>query len=640
MEVFKFSLPHFSTSKWLFLVQGHILKSTRRLAKALTLAIVFLQCSNALAQSSEMKAYESARNEAMDCLELGSQDCTDLFEKCIAELDRLKNDSLKAAECLDLGTQRMRRGRLDELSKHFFDLSLNYSKRADNPCMLMESQFALAKHARFLNLTDSTLIQAERALHATMVCGDSTKQARAEVFVGSAYLNQSNYAEALKHFQIAEVLYEALDDQSGLGGLYLDLSLLYSEMHQKPKSMNYTLKAARIFEETGEEMKYGVALTDLASTYLDVKNPDSALYYLELAEPIVRETNLRAAGYIEQNFGSAYYLKGEYQESIDHYRKGIAIAEKTGNMHLYTLLHVWISESYLAMERFDDSFRYGLIADSLSSSLPKGFLKTKALYALAKAAHKAGYHANSYYAFLDYIALTDSLFGEEKQREIAALEQKYEADKNRRTIAFQKQENELLAAANTASTNRNYALLGCLVLTLVLAYAFFNKQRYKLRGQRAAVKIKELENEKLNQEVEFKSRELTSQALNLARKNELIQSLHDKLKSISENQGGQELDTVLNQLRFTQKQEGNWEAFIEQFTALNPEFYKQFQSAHPDLSKGDLRLAALLRMGLTSKDIASMLNISEPGMKKARYRLRKKMKLGSADSLETEILNY
>lgn len=615
--------------------------SRRIFTNSIFLLLIFLiQAALLMGQSSEVEAYDESKQVALECLETSSGECQELFNRCISELDKIENDSLKAAESLYLGTQRMRQGRLDELAKHLFDLSLNYSKRSENSCLLMESQFALAKHARFLNLSDSTLIHAERALAATLACGDSTRQARAEVYIGSAYLNQSNYAEALKHFQIAELLYLDLGDQSGLGGLYLDLSLLYSEMHQKPIAKDYTLKAAKIFKETGERMKYGVALTDLASTYLDVKNADSALYYLKLAEPIVKETNMRAAAYVEQNFGSVYYLKGEYQKSIDHYREGISIAEQTGNMHLYTLLHVWISESYLAMDRFDDSFRYGQIADSLTSTLPKGFLRTKALYAVAKAAHEAGHHANSYYAFLEYISLTDSLFGDEKQKEIAALEQEYEADKNRRTIAFQKQENELLAAANAASANRNYALLGCLVLTLILAYAFINKQRYKIRGQRAAVKIKELENEKLNREVEFKSRELTGQALNLARKNEMIQSLHDRLKSINLSQGSKELNGVVNQLKFSQKQEENWEAFLEQFTELNPEFYRQFNAAHPDLSKGDLRLAALLRMGLTSKDIASMLNISEPGMKKARYRLRKKMKLKPTESLETEIMSY
>lgn len=603
-------------------------------------AMLSFSASMVSAQRGPSQDYEILYAELSACLDSSNAACIAAFENAIVYVENLTDDSLAAEHFLELGTLRMKEGRWDEQSKHLFDLALRYSKRSGDACVYMKSQFALSQHARFLNVTDSLLMHAERSLEAALHCGDSSRQARAEVYIGSAYLNQSNYPEALAHFQLAEVLYETLNDQSGLGGLYLDMALLYSEMHQKSVARNYTFRAAEIFKATGEEMKYGVALVDLSSDLLDVKMADSALHCLRLAEPIVTATNLRAAGYLEQNFGAAFYIKGQYQEAIEHYRKGLALSEKIGNTNLSTLLHIWISESYLAMRRYADAYHYALLADSLAARTAKGFLRTKAMHALAKAAHKYEKYDRSYTAFEAYILLTDSLFGDEKQREIAALEQVYEADKNRKAIAFQKQENALLAEAHAASTNRNYALLACLMLTIVLAYAFISKQRHKLRAQLASMKIKALENENLNQEVDFKSRELTSQALHLARKNEMIQSLHDQLKAISNEHNNKALNAVVSQLKFTQHQEDHWDKFTEQFKALNPEFQKKFNQAHPQLTKGDLRLAALLRMGLGTKDIASMLNISEPGMKKARYRLRKKMNLDATDSLEAEVLKY
>lgn len=592
------------------------------------------------AQSGGAEGYAPLEEAAFACLENEDGPCTEAFEACTAYLLALTDDSLVAAALLELGTRRMRSGRWDVLSKELFDRSLLYSKRSGLPCVQMNSQFALARRARFLNESDSLLMHAERALSAAVTCGDSTKQARAEVYVGSACLNRSNYPEALKHFGAAETLYEQLGDRSGLGGLYLDMSLLYSEMHQKSLARSYTYRAAEIFKETGEDMKYGVALTDLSSSLLDVKMADSALYFLRIAEPIVTATNLRAAGYLEQNFGTAYYLKGRYAEAVEHYRKGLVLSEKIGNANLTALLHIWISESYLAMERYADAYRYAVIADSLTADTPKRFLRTKALYALAKAGHRHRDYPRSYSAFMDYINLTDSLFGEEKQREIAALEQTYEAEKSRKAIAFQKQENALLAAANAASTNRNYALLACLVLGLAMGYAFIRKQRYKLREQRAVLKIKQIENDQLNRDIDYKARTLTTQALHLARKNELIRSLYDQLKVIDSEKDRKALRTVVSRLKFSQKQEGHWDSFAEQFNSLNPDFRKNLREAFPDFTKSEMRLASLLRMGLDSKDIASMLNIGDAGMKKARYRLRKKMELDAGDSLETEIMKF
>lgn len=609
--------------------------------RCLWILILLVFNTNHLSARAEVDtAYVTLHTAAALCLDTGDTPCTEAFDPCITHLLKLADDSLIAEQLIELGTLRMRNNRWDAQTKHLFDLALVHAERSGSPCVEMRSRFALAGHARFLNVSDSLLRHAELSLNSALACGDSTRQARAEVYLGSGYLNQSDYPLALKHFQRAEELYEALEDQSGLGGLYLDMALLYSEMHQKEVARSYTYRASQIFKATGEEMKYGVALVDLSSDLLDVKLVDSALHYLQIAEPIVKRTNLRAAAYLEQNFGAAYYLKGLYREAINHYHEGLILTDKTGNRHLATLLHIWISESYLAVPDSAMAFRHALFADSLSALNPTSFLRAKAMHALAEAAHSCGQHDLSYRSFRRYIVLTDSLSGEEKQREIAALEQVYEAEKSRKAIEFQKQENALLAAAHEASRNRNMALAVCLLLTIGFAYAFISKQRHKIRGQKSSVRIKQLENEKLNREIEFKSRELTTKALYIARKNELIQSLHDRLKLISKDRDSKALNEVVSHLKFARQQEGHWEAFTKQFSSLNPGFYKSFNEKYSDLTKSEMRLAALLRMGLGSKDIAGMLNISEPGVKKSRYRLRQKMNLQSDENLESEIMKF
>lgn len=602
--------------------------------------LLAMTLANQLVQAAEADPYDALYQDARKCLLDTDGDCDSAFAKCTAYLDSLESDTLAASRFLELGTLRMQTNRWDDLAKHMFDKAHMLNKRSGIPCAIMESQFALAQYARFMNVVDSLQIQSERALQSAVACGDSTRQARAEVYVGSAFLYQSDYAQALEHFQQAEMLYMELNDISGLGGLYLDMALLYAEMHQKEKARRYNRKAAGIFQKTGEDMKYGVSMVDLGSSYLDVKMVDSALYCLSRAEPFVTGKNTRAQGYMEQNFGSAYFLLGRYEEAIEHYEKGIVLSARVGDNNLIVLLNNFISEAYLALGNYKEAHRHALISDTISQRFPRNFLRTRALMALAESAYKVEDYDMSYAAFKRYIVLTDSLFGDEKQKEIAALEQEYEAEKRRKEIEFRKQENELLAKEHAASTNRNYALAACLILLIMVGYALISKQRHKIRGQDAAMRIAQLENEKLNQEVAHKARELTSKALNIAQKNEMIQTLHEQLKSMSKEKGKVDLKGLINKLRVVEQQEGNWAAFTEQFSALNPNFHKRLTSTYPDLSKGELRLAALIRMGLSSKDIANILNISEPGMKKARYRLRKKMSLETEESLETKIMGY
>ncbi|MEZ4989852.1 MAG: helix-turn-helix transcriptional regulator [Saprospiraceae bacterium] len=72
---------------------------------------------------------------------------------------------------------------------------------------------------------------------------------------------------------------------------------------------------------------------------------------------------------------------------------------------------------------------------------------------------------------------------------------------------------------------------------------------------------------------------------------------------------------------------------------MHKDFNVRVAHLYPDITPNEYRLMAFIRMNLSSKEIASILNISIPGIKKARQRLRKKMGLATQDSLETAILN-
>ncbi|MCA1764502.1 MAG: tetratricopeptide repeat protein, partial [Flavobacteriales bacterium] len=364
-----------------------------------SLILWFSGASNVFAQEKESESYHTLYTDAQNCLETGEGDCADPFLDCISYLKALPSDTLAGSRFLELGAIRMRNGRWDDLAKELFDLAHWRNKRSEMPCAIMESQFALSKYARFMNVQDSLQVHAERALESAIACGNRSKQARAEVFVGSAFLNQSNYAEALRHFQEAESIYESLRDSSGLGGLYLDMALLYSEMHQKTKARSYTLRASEIFKSTGEEMKYGVSLVDLSGDLIDVHEADSALQFLEIAEPILSGKHPRAEGYMQQNFGSALFLLDRYSEAIEHYQKGLVLTEKVGDISLTILLHNFISECYLEMGMYPEAYREALISDSLSAEISKSFTRTKALLALAESAYKMNDPDKTYAAF-------------------------------------------------------------------------------------------------------------------------------------------------------------------------------------------------------------------------------------------------
>ncbi|WP_069659280.1 ligand-binding sensor domain-containing protein [Arcticibacter eurypsychrophilus] len=144
-------------------------------------------------------------------------------------------------------------------------------------------------------------------------------------------------------------------------------------------------------------------------------------------------------------------------------------------------------------------------------------------------------------------------------------------------------------------------------------------------------KIAKLKNEQLQVDLESKSRELANSAMNIVYKNELLQKISDELIHLKDSHG-----KVLkeDQLKRIQKvideginDERDWNVFEHSFNEAHENFFKKLKINSPDLVPNDLKLCAYLRMNMSSKEIASLLNISLRGVEIRRYRLRKKLNL-------------
>ncbi|HRV56339.1 MAG TPA: helix-turn-helix transcriptional regulator, partial [Mangrovimonas sp.] len=287
----------------------------------------------------------------------------------------------------------------------------------------------------------------------------------------------------------------------------------------------------------------------------------------------------------------------------------------------------------------DTAYEYALKADSIAQAMDNTSLKLANLPNLAEASYAKKLYTESHEALKTYIHLYDSIKGVERVKEISALEEAYEAEKRENVIQLQQQENALLQEKNRASNNRNWAFGILALLIALVAYLLIHRFRLKNQQQRIQMKIRELENANLNKEINYKNRELTSKVLQIAQKNELLEELKSNLDTLKRTTGhSREVNQLYNKLQIEKQIDENWDSFLKQFTEINPKFYEELDQRHEGLTKNDFRLAALVKMNVNSKDIASILNISPEGVKKARYRLRKKLHLNSDDNLEQYLM--
>lgn len=169
------------------------------------------------------------------------------------------------------------------------------------------------------------------------------------------------------------------------------------------------------------------------------------------------------------------------------------------------------------------------------------------------------------------------------------------------------------------------------------AYKFYYERILKhehIKSERAFIQIK---NEKLKQDIEGKNRELAISTMSIIKKNELLRKIKKELKSTKNKEDVTSairlIDTNLNNNK-------DWKFFKQAFNNADKDFMDKIKAPHPDLTPNDLRFCAYLRLNLSSKEMAPLLNISIKSVETKRYRLRKRLQLDHNESLVNYILKF
>lgn len=210
---------------------------------------------------------------------------------------------------------------------------------------------------------------------------------------------------------------------------------------------------------------------------------------------------------------------------------------------------------------------------------------------------------------------------------------------------------------------RWYAMLFYALLLVLLFFVVQSQQRKKqqkrqfqlqrrlLEQQKAAIareaevseqKLIKLKNQQLEKELTTKNRELANAATNIVYKNEMLNNLHEQLKELKNAEGNQlgeeELRKISKLIDDAHNDDRDWDVFEKSFNESHGNFFKKLKADYPTLVPNDLKLCAYLRLNMSSKEIASLLNITTRGVEIRRYRLRKKLNLPTDKNLSEFLL--
>ncbi|MFO7755735.1 MAG: LuxR C-terminal-related transcriptional regulator [Bacteroidales bacterium] len=205
-----------------------------------------------------------------------------------------------------------------------------------------------------------------------------------------------------------------------------------------------------------------------------------------------------------------------------------------------------------------------------------------------------------------------------------------------------------------------YILLTFLAIVLIINVFYrrleISRQKEKLRQQQSykareeqlnneTLKVEKelirMRNERLRSEMVFKEKELANSTMNILQKNESLRRIKNSMVKIRSMEDVPEMKTQI--MRLVRKidrdidSEDYWKVFEVHLEQVHEAFLKRLSEKHPGLTNRERRLCAYIRMGMTSKEIASLVNISYRAVENNRYRLRQKLKLEPGTNLSQYI---
>ncbi|WP_299099330.1 LuxR C-terminal-related transcriptional regulator [uncultured Winogradskyella sp.] len=206
--------------------------------------------------------------------------------------------------------------------------------------------------------------------------------------------------------------------------------------------------------------------------------------------------------------------------------------------------------------------------------------------------------------------------------------------------------------------------LGILLYILIFALAiigFFYVQKRKVLRQQRLIKIKyqkeqqkllrektlenekrivQLKNDALQNDIKLKSKQLANNAMALVKKNESLQEIKKELMINKDGfQNYYAYKKLLKRVDNSIVLKDEWEVFEYNFNQVHDEFFVKLKQQNPKLTPKDLKICAYIKMNLSSKEIAPLLNISVRGVETHRYRLKKKLNLENDTSIVDYLLN-
>ena len=448
---------------------------------------------------------------------------------------------------------------------------------------------------------------------ATMLLKIKINIARSACFVQCNMLS-----DAYNQLQEGLALNENFGNEDLKIKLENNLAAVYSKIGKMEESnaiYRELLKKANLFKKGGYYCNYNIA-----NNFINMSQPDSALIYLNIAQQNTENDEDNFC--IAKKIGDVYRLKNDTEASAKHYKKLLDDMDDKGTYlpDIYASTALELAFIYEQNGHLDSCIYFADRSIAASKDCYNIEIEHNALRIKVEILEKARQTEAAFNTLKESIAIQDSLY------KIKNIDKLNELMLQHEIIAIEKEyRHQQFIAELEQSKMRMRLMLVIAVLTgaVLIVLLLLNRKRILLKN-------KQIKEKAMTLELDARNRELASNVITLMKKNEIFTEIINKLLTIKENAVKDEtkdaIDKVTKEIEKTM--EGKLlEDFEVRFKQVHGDFYERLTQKYPNLSNNEIRLCSFLKLNLTTKEISSLTGQSPDAILKARYRLRKKMKI-------------
>jgi len=443
---------------------------------------------------------------------------------------------------------------------------------------------------------------------------------------GIIYSYQGNYPQALDYYFKALTLNKKTGNKKGIASNLGNIGIIYDEEANYNKAMEYYDQTLALYQEIDYKKGIATVTSTIGVIYEEQKNYQKALQYYQRALTMNQELgNNDGSARDLGNIGVIYYDDKELPKSLEYSYRALSLYRAIENKNGMAINLGNIGSCYLLQKNYTQAQAYLDSALSLSKEI-RQMEVTRDVYGSFFILDSAtGDYQKAFEDHKKYLIYRDSLSNRESVKKITQIEIQYEFEKKEEANKAEQEKKNIIT----------YSALAILSLLFILAILFINRQQIRRKRDKL---LFEKEKEQMENELKNAQIMLDEYLKSMVEKNELLEQFKTdvenlkilKAREIDENR----IENLENLNKATILTEEDWNKFKKLFEQAHKGFFIRLKEKLPDLTQAEIRLVCLSKLKIDTKQMAGILGVSTDAIKKARYRLRKKLGLSGEYNIE------